>query len=79
MLTKPFLDAIVVEDIEGNRRFPDSSGTDESDGLEALRKTDNPLNQLFAAKTGPRRWGRYFSDGYTNLSLRNGERFVVVG
>jgi hypothetical protein len=38
------LDAVFVEDSEGNRRLPNSAGADESDGSEVLRETDDLLD-----------------------------------
>ena len=55
---KPFLDAIVVEDAQGDRGFPDPSCSDESDWSETFRETDDLLDQVLASETGPWPWGR---------------------
>ena len=44
VFTKPLLDAIVVEDGQGDRCLPDSTHTNESDRCEGLSKTDDPLD-----------------------------------
>ena len=38
------LDSRVVEDCEGDRRFPDPPRTDESNGLELFSETDDCLD-----------------------------------
>jgi hypothetical protein len=43
-LVEPFLDAIVVEDGQGNGCFPDATCTDESDWGEAFSETDDLLD-----------------------------------
>ena len=58
IFAKPFLDAIVVEDCQRDRRLSDPASTGESDGVEVFCKTNNALNELFAPKTGSWRWGR---------------------
>jgi hypothetical protein len=58
VLAKPFLDAIVVEDGEGDGCFPDPPCTDESDGFQVFSESDDLLDQLFASETGPWRRGR---------------------
>ena len=70
VVAKPFLDAAVVNRIEGNGSFPNSSCTDEGDGLEVLCETNYLLNQFFAPKTGPRRRRRYFPGGDTEKNVR---------
>ena len=55
---KPFLDAIVVEDCQRDRRLSDPASTGESDGVEVFCKTNDALDELFAPKTGSWRWGR---------------------
>jgi hypothetical protein len=57
IITKPFLDTIVVQDGEDDRRFANATRTDEGDGIEILDDTNNGLDQIVAAKTSPR-WGR---------------------
>jgi hypothetical protein len=44
VVTKPVLNAIVVEDLECDRRFPDSTCTDESDRLEVFGDSDDLLD-----------------------------------
>jgi len=61
VIAKPFLDALVVEDSQGDRRFPNSACTDESDGCTVFGKADDPLNQLVASETGLRWRGRQLS------------------
>jgi hypothetical protein len=57
VIAKPFLDAIVVEDSEGDGCFPDPPCTDESDGFEVFGNSDDLLDQLPASETGPWRRG----------------------
>jgi hypothetical protein len=61
VLAKPLLDAIVVEDSESDRRLPDPSCTDESDGCEGSGETNDLFDQLIAPETGSRRRGRRLS------------------
>ena len=61
VIPKLSLDAIVVEDCQSDRRFPDPAWTDESYWGEVFCETDYLLDQLAASKTGPRRRGRWFS------------------
>jgi len=58
VVSKPILDAIVVEDGQSDRCFPNPPRADESNRGEMFRKTKYLLNQLLAPETGPRRWGR---------------------
>jgi hypothetical protein len=44
------LDAIVVEDSEGDGSLANSPGTDESDGSEAFCKTNNLLDPFVASE-----------------------------
>ena len=55
---KPFLDAIVVEEGEGNGCFSDPTCTNECDGFEILGQSDNLIDQLPTSETGPRSRGR---------------------
>jgi hypothetical protein len=55
---KPFLDSIVVEDGEGDGRFPDPACTDQSDGFEIFGDYDDLINQFPTSETGPWRRGR---------------------
>ena len=55
--TESLFDAIVMEDLQNDRGFPDPPGTDESNGSEVFGHIDDPVDQLVTAKTGPRcRW-----------------------
>jgi hypothetical protein len=56
VLAESLLDAIVVEDSQGDRCLPDPPYTKESDGCEIFGETDNLLDQLVASETDP--WGR---------------------
>jgi hypothetical protein len=58
VLAEPFLDAVVVEDGQSNRRLPDPPYANESDGCEFFGETNDLLDQLVASETGPRRRGR---------------------
>jgi len=60
MITKPFPDAIVMEDSQGDGCFPDSTCTNESDRCTVFSESNDPLDQLVASKTGLRWWGRGF-------------------
>jgi hypothetical protein len=44
VVTKPVLNAIVVKNLECDRRFPDSTCTDESDRLEVFGESDDLLD-----------------------------------
>ena len=44
VVSEPFLNAPVVEDGEGDRRFSDPPWTNESDWREALCETDDLLD-----------------------------------
>ena len=55
---KSFLDPIVVEDGEGNRRFPDPPCTNQSDGFQFFGDPDDLVDKLPPSETGPWRWGR---------------------
>ena len=61
--SKPFLDAIVVEDCEGDGRFPNPPCADESDWSEIFCELDDLFDQVLASETGPGRWGRGLSKG----------------
>ena len=62
VISEPFLDAIVVEDRQSDGRFPNPSCTDESDWGQVVCETDDLPDQLVAPETGPRWWGRQFSE-----------------
>ena len=55
---KSLFDAIVVEDSQSDGRLPDPASTDESDGCQVLRKTNDLLYQLVTSETDPRCRGR---------------------
>jgi len=55
IVSKPFLDAVVMEDSQSDRRFPDPPCADESDWLEVFCEADDLRDQLVASNTGPRR------------------------
>ena len=60
VVSKPFLDAIVVEDRQYDGCFPNPPRTDESDWGEVSCETNDLLDQLVTSETGPwRRWGRF--------------------
>ena len=61
IVSKPLLDAIVVEDSQGDRCFPDPPWSDESDRSEISCKANNLLDQLVTSKTSPQWQGRQFS------------------
>jgi len=61
VVSKPFLDAIVVEDGESDGRFPNTPCADESDWGEIFCEADDLLDQILASETGPRRRGRRLS------------------
>jgi hypothetical protein len=44
VIAKSIFDPIVVEDGEGDRRFPDPPCTDESNGFEVLSESSDLLN-----------------------------------
>jgi len=52
VIAKPFFDAIMAEDSQGDRRFPDSTCADESDWYKVFSETNYPPNQLVAPETG---------------------------
>ena len=51
----------MVEDSQGDGRFPDPPCTDESNWSEVFREANNLLDQFIASETGPWRWGRGLS------------------
>ena len=61
VVAKPFLDLIVVEDGQGNRRFPNPPWTDEGDWSRVFCEANDLLNELVAPEKIPRRRGRRFS------------------
>ena len=58
VISELFLDAIVVENGQGDGCFPDPPWTEESDRCEGFSETNDLLNQLVASETGPWWWGR---------------------
>jgi hypothetical protein len=58
ILAKPLLDAVVVEDGQGDGCLPDPPCADESDGREVFGETNDLLDQFVAPETGPRSRGR---------------------
>jgi hypothetical protein len=58
VVAKPVLNAIVVEDLERDRRFPNPPCTNESDRFEVFGESDDRLYQFVASETGPGWWGR---------------------
>ena len=44
VVTKPPLDSIVVQDRQGDRRFPDPPGTDESDWPKVFSEINRLLD-----------------------------------
>ena len=54
VIAKTLLDAIVVEDNQGDARLANSASTDESDRSEDFCQTDDLLDQLTTSETGPR-------------------------
>jgi hypothetical protein len=58
---KPFLDPIVVEDGESNRRLANPPCTNKSGGFEVFSEFDDFFNQLVTSETVPRRGRRRFT------------------
>lgn len=44
VFTEPLLDALVVENSQGDRRLPNPAGADEGDWREAFCETNDLLN-----------------------------------
>ena len=61
VVTEMLLDAIVMEDGEGDGCFSDSPWTDEGDRSEAFSEIDDLFDQLGTSETGPRWRRRRFS------------------
>ena len=55
VLAKSFLDAIIMEESQGNGCLANSTSTNESDGCKVFSQTDNLLNHVVASETGWRR------------------------
>ena len=60
VVAEPLLDAIMVEDRQGNGCFPDSPCTDESDWSEIFSEAKDLLDQFVPSEAGPRWWWRQF-------------------
>ena len=61
VVTEPLFDAVVVEDGEGNRRFPNPSCTDKGDWNEGFCEASNLLDQFIPPKARPWSWGWEFA------------------
>ena len=59
--SKPFLDAIMMEDGQSDGCFPNSSCTDEGDWGEVFCEADDVLDQLLTSEKDSRGWGRRFT------------------
>ena len=55
ILAEPLLDAIMMEDSQGDGRLADSAGTNQSDRSEVFDKPKDPLDQLVTPEASPRR------------------------
>ena len=64
VVTKPLLDAIVVEDRQSDGCLADPTWTNECDWGEVFSETNNLLDQVVTSTAGPWRWGWGFT-GYT--------------
>jgi hypothetical protein len=58
ILAKPLLDAMVMKNGQSDGCLAHSASSDESDWSQVFGETDDPLDQLAASETGPRRRGR---------------------
>ena len=57
VIAKPFLDAIVMEDSESDRSFPNPPCPDKSNGFEVFSESNDLVDQFVTSETGPwRRW-----------------------
>ena len=54
ILAEPLLDAIMMEDSQGDGRLADSAGTNQSDRSEVFGKPKDPFDQLVTSETSPR-------------------------
>ena len=61
VVSKLFLDAIVVEDGQSDGRLPDPPWADESNRSEISYETNSLLNQFVASETDPGRRGWRFA------------------
>ena len=58
VVAKTLLDAIVMEDGQGNGCLADSTSTDESKWSEGFSQADYLLDQVVSSKKRPRWWWR---------------------
>ena len=65
VIPEPILDATIVEDRERDGSFADPACTDESDGFEVFRETDDFFDQSITSETSSRWRGRQLSEGNT--------------
>ena len=77
VVAKPVLDAIVVENSEGDGCFSDAPCTDESDGFKVFSKIDNLLDQFVSSETGGGRRRRRFSHRNTARTSDGGPPVFV--
>ena len=76
VISKPFLEAIVEEDGQGNGRLPDPPWTDESNWGEVFCEADDLLDHFVTTETGPRWRGRRLSE-YAGYKCETVEPSVV--
>ena len=69
VIAKALLDAIVVENNQGDARLANSASTDESDRSEVFCQTDDFLVQFATAKVGSR-WWRWRFPGRTRCERK---------
>ena len=58
VITKPFLDTIVVKDLECDGCFPDPPCTDQSDRFQVFRKLNDVVDESVPSEAGPGRRGK---------------------
>ena len=75
ILAEQFLDAIMVEDGQNDRRFANPTNTNESSWSEVFYETNDSLDQLVAPKV-PRRRGWMFTR-YTRRKCKLLDPLVV--
>ena len=61
VLVKPLLDAVMVKDSESERCFANPP-TPMSDWFQVFCEANDLPDRLVSSETGPRRWGRRFSN-----------------
>ena len=69
IFAKTLLDATVVENGQGNGCFPDTTNTNECNGIEAFGKGSDTFDELLASEKGPRGWRRWLSK-HTGTNIR---------